>query len=56
MPGLSLTSPASQARPTCLDGSTEVARAVKKITVVVRDGANPTKTYIRETSTFDEAT
>ena len=29
---------------------------VKKVTVVVRDGANPSKTYVRETSTFDAAT
>jgi hypothetical protein len=29
---------------------------VKQITVVVRDGADTTKTYIRVTSTFDAAT
>ena len=32
------------------------ARPVKKVTVVVRDGATPSKTYVRETSTFDAAT
>src|SRR5262245_58616391 len=36
-PGLSTTSPASQASPKCLSGTAEVARPVKKITVVVRD-------------------
>jgi prepilin-type N-terminal cleavage/methylation domain-containing protein len=40
------------AAPTC-GGQ---ARPVKQITVVVRDGNNPTKTYVRETSTFDAAT
>ena len=37
-------------------GPAAVARPVKKITVVVRDDANPSKTYIRVTSTFDDAT
>ena len=32
------------------------ARPVKKVTVVVRDGATTSKTYVRETSTFDAAT
>jgi prepilin-type N-terminal cleavage/methylation domain-containing protein len=39
------------AAPTCAG-----ARPVKKVTVVVRDGATPAKTYVRETSTFDAAT
>ena len=32
------------------------APPVKQVTVVVRDGATPSKTYVRETSTFDAAT
>jgi prepilin-type N-terminal cleavage/methylation domain-containing protein len=41
--------------PTCTGGATP-ALPVKQITVVVRDGDTPTKTYVRETSTFDAAT
>ena len=31
-------------------------RAVKRVTVVVRDGGNTTRVYVRQASTFDEAT
>ena len=37
------------------DGSNE-GRPVKKVTVVVRDGADLTKTYARQVSTFDQST
>ncbi len=40
------------ASPACSGG---VVRAVGKITVVARDGASPSKTNFRETSTFDAA-
>src|SRR5262249_2298718 len=30
-------------------------RPVKQVTVVVRDGDDPTRTYARETSTFDQS-
>jgi len=48
----------TQASPGCLDPVTNdlLSRPVKQITVVVRDGADTTKTYIRVTSTFDAAT
>src|SRR5262245_19590937 len=41
----------TSAAPTCSN-----ARVVKKVTVVVRNGANPTKTYVLESSTFDVST
>jgi prepilin-type N-terminal cleavage/methylation domain-containing protein len=42
--------------PTCTSGGT-TALAVKQVTVVVRDGVTPaTKTWFRETSTFDRNT
>jgi type II secretory pathway pseudopilin PulG len=44
------------AAPGCLTAGALTARAVKKVTVVVRDGANPAKVYMRESSTFDQAT
>jgi hypothetical protein len=43
----------SATSPACSGG---LARPVKQITVVVRDAATPSKTYVRETSTFDAAT
>jgi type II secretory pathway pseudopilin PulG len=43
----------SAASPACSGG---FARPVKQIAVVVRDAATPSKTYVRETSTFDAAT
>ena len=49
----------TQTDPGCTDASTppvKQSRPVKKITVVVRDGTTTTKTYVRETSTFDQAT
>jgi hypothetical protein len=49
-----LTTP--PAVPGCLTGAAIVARPVKQVTVVVRDGANTSKVYIRESSTFDQAT
>jgi type II secretory pathway pseudopilin PulG len=52
---LSYASPYSATSPGCTGGAV-AARPVKKVTVVVRDGDNPTKTYISETSTFDAAT
>jgi Tfp pilus assembly protein PilV len=45
--------------PGCTDSSTppvEQARPVKQVTIVVRDGTTTSKTYVRETSVFDEAT
>jgi hypothetical protein len=48
----------TQASPGCLDSAspyTVNARPVKRITVVVRD-ATTSKTYVSETSTFDQAT
>jgi hypothetical protein len=44
--------------PACTDAAHTVlqAKAVKKITVVVRDGTDTSKQYIRVTSTFDQAT
>ena len=46
------------ASPGCRDSSTDavVSNPLKKITVVVRDGTDNTKQYIRVTSTFDEWT
>ena len=47
------------AAPGCTDTSTppvKQARPVKQVTVVVRDAAATSKTYIRETSVFDQAT
>jgi prepilin-type N-terminal cleavage/methylation domain-containing protein len=48
----------TQTLPGCLDATTNVVKAqpVKQVTVVVRDAATPSKTYVRETSTFDAAT
>jgi prepilin-type N-terminal cleavage/methylation domain-containing protein len=46
-----LSNPAA-ANPDC--GS--LSRPVKKVTVVVRDGTTTSKTYVRETSTFDQST
>jgi prepilin-type N-terminal cleavage/methylation domain-containing protein len=51
--------PFTSASPGCTDTATppvSQSRPVKKITVVVRDGATPTRTFVRETSTFDAAT
>ena len=45
------SAPAAPAAPTCA-----AARPLKKVTVVVRDGVTTSKTYVRETSTFDRAT
>ena len=42
--------------PDGLDADAREAAPVKKVTVVVRDAATPSKTYVRETSTFDAAT
>jgi prepilin-type N-terminal cleavage/methylation domain-containing protein len=43
--------------PGCTDaGGTVQSRPVKQVTVVVRDGTTVSKTYYRETSTFDQAT
>jgi Tfp pilus assembly protein PilV len=45
--------------PGCTDTSTppvEQARPVKQVTIVVRDGTTTSKTYVRETSVFDQAT
>jgi prepilin-type N-terminal cleavage/methylation domain-containing protein len=44
--------------PACTDSPPTMllSKAVKKITVVVREGTDTTKTYIRVTSTFDEWT
>src|SRR5262245_51115662 len=45
--------------PGCTDGSTppvEQARPVKQVTIVVRDATTTSKTYVRETSVFDQAT
>ena len=47
------------ASPACTDSSTppiEQARPVKQVTVVVRDATTTSKTYVRETSVFDQAT
>ncbi len=46
----------SQASPGCILSGESVARPAKKVTVVVRDSATTSKTYVRETSTFDEST
>jgi type II secretory pathway pseudopilin PulG len=49
----------TQASPGCTDTATppvEQSQPVKKITIVVRDGITTSKTYVRETSTFDQAT
>jgi prepilin-type N-terminal cleavage/methylation domain-containing protein len=50
----------TQATPGCTDTVLTPpvlqSRPVKLVTVVVRDNATPTKTYVRETSTFDQAT
>ena len=53
LPGRDARSAAPASTPHVLSRS---ARPVKKITVVVRDGATTSKTYVRETSTFDAAT
>jgi hypothetical protein len=37
-------------------GCSSQSRPVKQVTVVVRDGVTTTKTYVRVTSTFDQAT
>ena len=42
------------ASPGC--NATSLEQPVKQVTVVVRDAATPSKTYVRETSTFDAAT
>ena len=47
------------AAPGCTDSSTppvEQARPVKQVTIVVRDATTTSKTYVRETSVFDQAT
>jgi type II secretory pathway pseudopilin PulG len=47
------------ATATLTDGATPTcsgAEAVKQVTVVVRDNGTPSKTYYRETTTFDQAT
>jgi prepilin-type N-terminal cleavage/methylation domain-containing protein len=49
----------STASPGCTDTSTppvDQARAAKQVTVVVRDATTTSKTYVRETSVFDQAT
>jgi Tfp pilus assembly protein PilV len=51
---LNTSSPYSSAAPGCTGAVP--ARPSKRITVVVRDPASPTKTLFRESSTFDQAT
>jgi len=49
----------STASPGCTDSSTppvDQARAVKQVTVVVRDATTTSRTYMREASVFDQAT
>jgi type II secretory pathway pseudopilin PulG len=49
----------STTAPGCTDTSTppvEQARVAKQVTVVVRDASTTSKTYVRETSVFDQAT
>jgi prepilin-type N-terminal cleavage/methylation domain-containing protein len=53
---LTTSSPYSQTGPACLTSGTSVAVPVKQVTVVVRNATTTSKTYIRETSTFDPAT
>jgi type II secretory pathway pseudopilin PulG len=45
----------SSSSPGCISAGAVVARPVKQVTVVVGD-ASTTKTYYRETTTFDQAT
>jgi prepilin-type N-terminal cleavage/methylation domain-containing protein len=48
----------TQASPGCTDTATppiDQSRPVKKVTIIVRNGAT-SKIYVRETSTFDQAT
>src|SRR4051812_47134007 len=45
--------------PGCTDSSTpplEQARPAKQVTIVVRDATTTSRTYVRETSVFDQAT
>jgi type II secretory pathway pseudopilin PulG len=42
--------------PTCTTSGGVSSRAVKLVTIVVRDGTTPSKTLFRESSTFDQAT
>ena len=51
-PGTAGIPAGAAASPACSGGG---VRPLKKITVVARDGANPSKTNLRETSTFDAA-
>jgi len=47
------------AAPGCTDSSTPPvtqARPAKQVTIVVRDATSTSKTYVRETSVFDQAT
>src|SRR5262249_51568450 len=49
----------STTSPACTDTSSppvEQARPAKQVTVVVRDAATTSRTYVRETSVFDQAT
>jgi Tfp pilus assembly protein PilV len=51
---LSTSTPYTAAAPGCTGSG--AARPSKRVTVVVRDPASPTKILFRETSTFDQAT
>jgi Tfp pilus assembly protein PilV len=49
----------STTAPGCTDTSTppvDQARPAKQVTIVVRDASTTSKTYVRETSVFDQAT
>jgi hypothetical protein len=49
----------STTTPGCTDSSSppvERSRVAKQVTIVVRDAATTSKTYVRETSVFDQAT
>jgi prepilin-type N-terminal cleavage/methylation domain-containing protein len=56
VPGSTMTGPPTPTPPTCSTVGIVSSRAVKLVTVVVRDGSNPSKTRFRESSTFDQVT